>query len=167
MTNNKKQQRSKKLERSEFLEHYRPEYIKYVCRELRKHPTKSEEILWQALRNRKLAGLKFYRQHPFGRSVVDFYCHEKRLVVEIDGGIHRKTDIQEYDRMRQEMIEGYGVRFYRCTSEDVENNLDSVLEGILEVGTHPLYSRSEGVSTTQASYPDTIVPPYRASRIRN
>lgn len=89
--------------------------------------------MWQALRNRRLGGLKFLRQHPFGRSVVDFYCHEKRLVVEVDGGIHRSKDVQEYDRMRQELIQLRGIEFFRCSSEQVMSDLPRVLEGVLEM----------------------------------
>jgi len=58
---------------------------------------------------------------------VDFYCHEKRLAVEIDGGIHRRRDIKERDWNRQELIESYGIRFFRCTSDEVESNLEGVL----------------------------------------
>ena len=115
----------------EFLEHYQVKQIRGICRELRKHPTPSEDLLWQALRNRRLTGLKFLRQHPFGPSIVDFYCHEKRLVVEVDGGIHLNKDIQEYDKSRQEFIELYGVKFFRCTTEQVEHDLEAVLAGIL------------------------------------
>ncbi|MFQ6606825.1 MAG: endonuclease domain-containing protein [Fidelibacterota bacterium] len=122
----------------EFREHYRYKDIKEICREMRKHPTKSENILWAALRNRNLAGLKFYRQHPFGRFIVDFYCHEKRLVVEVDGGIHRNREVRDYDRLRQEIIEKYRVRFFRCTSSEVESDLERVLRGILKAAqTHP------------------------------
>ncbi len=71
------------------------------------------------------------RQHPFGHSIVDFYCHEKHLVVEVDGGIHKQRDIMERDKIRQEIIELYGVRFYRCTVDEVEQDLEGVLIGIL------------------------------------
>ncbi len=125
--------RSSDYYEGEFAEHYAPDHITAVSRELRRNSTESEKILWQALRNRQLAGLKFLRQHPFGRSVVDFYCHEKRLVVEIDGGIHRRKDVQEYDRMGQELIELLDIEFFRCKSEEVMNGLKTVLVGILEM----------------------------------
>ncbi|MEE9465770.1 MAG: endonuclease domain-containing protein [Candidatus Neomarinimicrobiota bacterium] len=115
----------------EFLEHYQVKQIKGICRKLRRRSTPSEDLLWQALRNRRLDGLKFLRQHPFGPSIVDFYCHEKRLVIEVDGGIHLNKDIQEYDKSRQEFIELYGVKFFRCTTEQVERDLEGVLVGIL------------------------------------
>ncbi len=72
----------------QFKQHYRIKPLKATARRLRKRQTKSEKLLWQALRNRQLSDLKFLRQHPIGHSIVDFYCHENRLVIEIDGGIH-------------------------------------------------------------------------------
>jgi len=140
MTNKKTSPGAKESYYGEFLEHYRVIYIRFLCRELRKKSTKSEDILWQALRNRRLAGMKFLRQHPFGRYIVDFYCHAKRLVVEVDDGIHNNPDVKEYDRERQKIIELYGVRFFRCTSEEVEQNLEQVLVNILKAaqGTHSL-----------------------------
>ncbi len=67
-----------------------------LCRQFRKHPTTTEEMLWQCLRNRRLQGLKFRRQHPIGRYIADFYCHEHKLVAEADGGIHMKKDQKPY-----------------------------------------------------------------------
>jgi adenine-specific DNA methylase len=70
-----------------------------VARQFRKEPTPSEAILWEALRNRKLEGRKFRRQHPIGTFIVDFYCDEEALVVEVDGPIHDYQ--QDLDRQRQ------------------------------------------------------------------
>ena len=123
--------------RGEFRQHYGRHTIKLIARQLRKRPTQSEKRLWQALRKRQLAGLKFLRQHPIGPSIVDFYCHEKRLVVEVDGEIHEDRDVKERDQARLELIEMYGIKFYRCTSSQVEDDLEGVLEGIVraaEVG---------------------------------
>ncbi|MFB0515920.1 MAG: endonuclease domain-containing protein [Candidatus Neomarinimicrobiota bacterium] len=72
--------------------------------------------------------MKFLRQHPIGSSVVDFYCHEKRLAIEIDGGIHRSMDIKKRDQYRQKLIEGYGIRFFRCQADEVESDLAKVIE---------------------------------------
>ena len=66
----------------------------------------------------------------FGTSVVDFYCHEKRLVIEIDGGIHLGTDAIEHDKARQEVIELYGVQFLRFTATEVETDIESVKRAI-------------------------------------
>lgn len=87
------------MQRSEFLQHYRIRPLRAIARRFRKRPTGSEELLWQALRNRQLDGLKFLRQHPIGVSIVDFYCHEKRLVVEVDGGMHKDRHVHERDQL--------------------------------------------------------------------
>ena len=117
----------------QFKQHYRIKPLKGTARRLRKRQTKSEKLLWQALRSRKLDGIKFLRQHPVGHSIVDFYCHEKQLAIEIDGGIHLNADITDRDKIRQKMIEDYGIRFFRCTSNEVESNLEGVLAGILKI----------------------------------
>ena len=106
--------------------------MRFIARQLRNQPTGSEHILWQAIRKRQSGGLRFLRQHPIGPAIVDFYCQEKHLAVEVDGGIHENRDVKDYDLARQELIELYGVRFYRCTAQEVEQNLKKVLEGILE-----------------------------------
>ena len=121
------------MQHSEFLQHYGIRPLRDIARKLRKRPTGSEDRLWQALRNRRLDGLKFLRQHPIGVSIVDFYCHEKRLVVEVDGGIHKDRDVRERDQLRQELIEQHGVRVFRCSDEDVEQDLEAVLNRIRAV----------------------------------
>ena len=96
-----------------------------LAADLRKEHTPSEEILWQAIRNRQLGGRKFRRQNPIGAFVVDFYCSEERLVVEVDGGIHESQI--EADKLRQEILESLGINFIRVTAEQVEQDLESVL----------------------------------------
>ena len=123
------------MQHSEFLKHYRIRPLRTIARRLRKRATHSEEILWQALRNRRLDGLKFLRQHPIGVSIVDFYCHEKRLVVEVDGGIHKDRDVRLRDQLRQELIERDGEQVLRCSDADVEQDLEAVLNRIrTEIG---------------------------------
>ncbi len=117
----------------EFRQHYRIKPLKATARILRKRQTKSEKLLWQALSSRKLDGLEFLRQHPIGHSIVDFYCHENRLVIEIDGGIHLNVDVKDRDKIRQKMIEDYDLRFFRCTANEVESNLEGVLAEILKI----------------------------------
>jgi len=106
--------------------------MRSIARQLRKRPTRTEHMLWRAIRKRQLGGRRFLRQHPIGPAIVDFYCHEKRLAVELDGGIHENRDVKEHDLARQDLIEMYGIRFYRCPAQEVEQNLEKVLEGILE-----------------------------------
>ena len=112
--------------------------IKQTVRELRKNQTKSESMFWQAVRNRKLRGKKFLRQHPIcfeidGRRrffVADFYCHEKRLVVEIDGKIHVRQ--KDYDALRVYLINFLGMQVIRFSDDEIETNLEGVLERVVE-----------------------------------
>ena len=109
---------------------------KQLCRDLRKNATNSEQILWNVLRNRKLNNRKFYRQYPIfynfdGFSkffIADFYNHETKLVIEIDGGYHMRQI--EYDNMRTEIINILGIEVIRFTNEEVENNIKYVLNTI-------------------------------------
>ncbi len=100
----------------------------HASRDLRRRQTKSEQILWQALRNRKIDGKKFRRQARIGHYVVDFYCPSERLVIEIDGEVHDQQTVR--DRDRQELLEDLGMRVVRITAKDCEDNLRSVLARI-------------------------------------
>jgi very-short-patch-repair endonuclease len=88
-----------------------------AARRLRKPLQPSEAALWERLRGRQLDGLKFRRQHPIGRFVVDFYCTELRLAVELDGGVHSKRDVAERDGWRQALIEQRNMRFLRIAAD--------------------------------------------------
>ena len=99
-----------------------------IAREFRKEPTRSERILWQALRGKKLDGIKFRRQQPVGFFVVDFYNSVYRLVVEIDGPVHDSQ--KEADLARQEILEVLGLNVLRLKAEMVETNLPAALEKI-------------------------------------
>lgn len=103
-----------------------------IRRELRKKATRTEEILWKELRSRKLANFKFRRQYGIGPYIVDFCSRERRVIIEIDGGIHRKKDHMEWDHERQGQLEGLGYRFIRYKNKEVECNLNSVLIDLLE-----------------------------------
>ena len=99
-----------------------------IAREFRKEPTKSEAILWEALRGKKLDGIKFRRQQPVGYFVVDFYNSVYRLVVEVDGPIHDNQI--DADRARQDILEILGLNVLRIKSETVEKNLPRALDEI-------------------------------------
>jgi very-short-patch-repair endonuclease len=101
------------------------------ARILRKSMTETEKILWEKLRNNRLNGLKFRRQHPLGMFIADFYCHQKRLIIELDGGIHDIPEQKEYDEGRTFLLEEKGLRILRFRNEEIMNDLDSVLEKIL------------------------------------
>ena len=108
--------------------------VKEAVRELRKNETKSEKIFWKAVRNRKFEELKFLRQHPFvfeyeGAKrffVVDFYCAEKKVVIELDGIIH---DFQkDEDAMRTELLNDMGLRVIRFQNNEILTKMPSVLK---------------------------------------
>lgn len=99
-----------------------------IAREFRKEPTMGEAILWQALRGRKLDGVKFRRQQPVGYFVVDFYNSVYRLVIEVDGPIHDNQ--LEADRAREDILKVLGLNILRIKTELVEGNLTGVLSKI-------------------------------------
>ncbi|MBN1478669.1 endonuclease domain-containing protein [candidate division KSB1 bacterium] len=98
------------------------------ARKLRKSSTDAEQLLWSALRNRRLNGLKFRRQHLIGHYIVDFYCSEKQLIIEVDGDYHLFTD--EQDAQRQQWLESQGYRLIRFWNEDVLQDLEAVVKNI-------------------------------------
>ena len=98
------------------MKHY-PHYIIDLSRELRKRATTAEKLLWEHLRNRKLDGLKFRRQHHFGRYISDFYCAELFLVIELEGGIHERKDQREYDEHRDEVLESRRLTILKFKNE--------------------------------------------------
>ena len=102
--------------------------LKPLARQMRREPTASERVLWERLRNRRLGGFKFRRQHSVERFIVDFYCAEAGLVVEIDGPVHQYSE--EEDRIRQSFIEGQGLRVVRFSDEEVMRNINSVLKRV-------------------------------------
>ena len=118
-----------------------------IARQFRKNPTPSEAILWEALRGKRLDGVKFRRQQPIGPFVVDFYASAHRLIVEVDGGIHETQ--RELDRERQELLESLGMHFVRIPAELVENDLRRALEVI-----------REGLATSEATDPHPQPLPY-------
>jgi very-short-patch-repair endonuclease len=105
--------------------------LKPLAREMRHSPTLAENKLWERLRNRRLNGLKFRRQHAIDRFIVDFYCAEARLVIEVDREIHQYT--QAEDALRTEFLESLGLRVIRFENGDVLTQIDGVVEAIGEV----------------------------------
>jgi len=101
----------------------------YRRRELRRNQTKQEKILWQCVRNRKL-GVKFKRQYSIGGYVLDFYCPELKLVIEIDGSQHSKREELLYDKERTNFLQILGCRVLRFKNIEIENNLEKVLSNI-------------------------------------
>lgn len=112
------------------------EIAKIVCRDLRRNSAHAEELLWKAIRNRKLDDKKFLRQHPLfydltGKEsffIADFYCHEEKLIIELDG-IYHKYILKE-DKNRTQILNFLGIKVIRFKNEEVINNLESVLKKI-------------------------------------
>jgi very-short-patch-repair endonuclease len=100
-----------------------------IAREKRIEQTAAEEFLWQYIRNRQLAGIKFRRQQVIDHYIVDFYCHAAALVIEVDGSIHEQQ--KEEDALRQAEIEASGTVFIRFSNDEVMGNIAAVLEKIV------------------------------------
>ena len=100
------------------------------AREMRHDPTPAEATLWLALRNRNL-NYKFRRQHPIDKFIVDFYCAQAKLCIELDGGTHFEPPQQEYDLARTAYLEAIGYKVIRFSNQDVRYNLHSVVDEIV------------------------------------
>jgi very-short-patch-repair endonuclease len=100
------------------------------ARELRKSMTPAEKILWKYLKNNKLGGFKFRRQHPLDIFIADFYCHQKKLIIELDGGVHDTAERMEYDDNRTFELEEKGFRVLRFRNEEIITNIEYVLSKI-------------------------------------
>lgn len=123
----------KRQPKSKFSMYYcATENIQDKAKELRLKQTKAEKVLWNELRNKKLNGCKFRRQHPVMQFIADFYCHEKKLIIEIDGDIHSKPENKEYDSYRTYELEQFDIKVLRFTNEQVLNYLEFVLNKIKE-----------------------------------
>ncbi len=102
------------------------------ARFLRNNMTEAEKIVWNELKNRQVFKARFRRQHPIDIFIVDFYCHEFKLAIEIDGEIHLKKEVIDYDDGRTHDLEKHGVRILRFTNDQVFNNIDKIIREILE-----------------------------------
>ncbi len=102
-------------------------YIFEIAKRLRKNMTGPEQLLWEKLKDKKLLGLRFRPQHPMDIFIADFYCHALKLVIEVDGGIHKSETQREYDLGREGELEKWDIKVIRFTNEEVENNIDYVI----------------------------------------
>ena len=103
-----------------------------TARRLRRQLTDAEQVLWSALRDSRMQGIKFRRQHPFGPYVLDFFCVNAQLAVELDGGIHDQPEQKDYDAERTAFLEANGLRVLRFRNEEIADKLDDVMRAILE-----------------------------------
>jgi very-short-patch-repair endonuclease len=100
------------------------------ARQLRRFPTGGEADLWNALHARKLAGVRFRRQHPIGPYIADFYAPQFRLVVEVDGPVHEREDCRVRDAARQAALEDNGLLVVRVRTAELETDLEGCLRKI-------------------------------------
>jgi len=107
-----------------------PPEILTRCRELRKNDTDAEKRLWSFLRNRQLNNMKFRRQVAFESYVLDFYCHEAHLAIEVDGGGHLEEGQALYDQKRTLVLESHGIKVMRFFNNDVLKNPEGVIFAI-------------------------------------
>ncbi|MGH7177027.1 MAG: DUF559 domain-containing protein, partial [Tepidisphaeraceae bacterium] len=137
---------------------------------MRHEATDAERRIWSSLRDRRLAGHKFRRQVPIAGYIVDFYCLEQNLAVELDGGQHLDPAARERDRRRTEKLNGLGIRVLRFSDIDALRDTDAVLEEVLrhlEQNPHPnpLPQAGEGVgSSTQ--HPRPVIREREKNRAR-
>ena len=100
------------------------------ARELRKNMTRAEEVLWSRLRKKQVDGFTFRRQHPIDIYIVDFYCHEFNLIIEVDGEIHEIPEVSEHDEGRTAELERLGLVIIRFTNQEVIQQTDNVINRI-------------------------------------
>jgi very-short-patch-repair endonuclease len=107
-----------------------PTEILNYARELRATQTDAEQLLWLLLRNRRFCGFKFRRQHPLNAYILDFYCHDARLAIELDGGGHSADEQMAYDAERTKELEKAGIKVLRFWNDEVLKKIETVLESI-------------------------------------
>jgi len=104
---------------------YSPKYVVKLAQQLRLNMTPVEKILWSKLCNRQILGMKFRNQHPIDRYIADFYCHEIKLIIEVDGSVHDSR--KEYDDYRDNFLKGGKYTVLRFSNDEIGNSIESVL----------------------------------------
>lgn len=121
---------------------YNNNSLKIIRQKLRKNMPTPEILLWNKLRGKQLNGLKFRRQYSIGNYIIDFYCPERRLAIEIDGDSHYSAQAEIKDKKRDYFVEEHGITTLRFTNKEIINNLEGVLINILDNTTpDPSYLR--------------------------
>jgi len=116
--------------------------------DLRLDMTPMERVLWNELRNKKVLGYRFRRQHAISQFIVDFYCHEAKLVIEVDGEYHNIPDQKEYDEGRSAELEDLGLKVIRFTNKEVELEIKKVINHITNYLQHFAPPKSSPVGRT-------------------
>jgi very-short-patch-repair endonuclease len=115
--------------------------IKKTVRHLRKNQTESETEFWELVRKKRFKGKRFQRQYPIKYNfdnkssffVADFYCHEHKVIIEIDGNIHNEKEIKERDKIRDYIVNEYEYSVLRIKNTEILNNKDFVIEKLNEI----------------------------------
>ena len=107
------------------------EHLKPLAKKLRQKMTFSEVKLWNEIKNKKLLGYDFDRQRPIANYIVDFFCKDLQLAIEVDGITHEESAIAERDLMRQQELEALGISFIRFDASLVINNVEAVVREIV------------------------------------
>ena len=102
------------------------------AKELRNNQTEAERYLWNYLSGNKIQNVRFKRQHPVFYFVADFYCHQAKLIIEVDGGYHKLPEQFEYDEYRDGELDKFGLKVLRFTNERVFFDTEKVVEEISE-----------------------------------
>jgi len=108
-----------------------PESLR-IAGDLRKSMTPAEKVLWKRLRNRQVKGFRFRRQHPIKDFIVDFFCYDAMLVIEVDGEVHDGSYQRERDEQRTLILKNLGIKEIRFTNQEVINQTDDVINRIEE-----------------------------------
>jgi very-short-patch-repair endonuclease len=104
--------------------------LEFFRKELRKNLTPAEAFLWKQLQKRQLKGRKFRRQHSIENFIVDFYCAQEELIIELDGEVHKNATAEEKDRKRDKRLEELGFKVLRFENKMIFDFLPSVLKEI-------------------------------------
>ena len=119
-----------------------PTKLKFATWRMRDHPTWAENVLWEELRLKRLDGFRFRQQHVIGKCIADFYCHQAKLVIEVDGSSHDNRKVQDF--YRDQFMKGLGLTILRVTNEEVLNSMETVKEKIRAL-LAPLPPKGEGL----------------------
>jgi very-short-patch-repair endonuclease len=137
------------------------------ARQLRREATAAESLLWELLRDRRLLGRKFRRQHPIGQFIADFFCDDARLIIEIDGAVHREPTQQERDRLREEILREHGFAILRFTNDQILDRTEQVLREIAAFVTAHSYEHPSPLSQSlgRGAGGEGYLPLYEAKMI--
>ncbi len=124
---------SSKLGKNNLFNNMEPKYDGYArAKVLRENSTLAEQAMWEIVRDKRIGGYKFRRQHPFYRFVLDFYCKEKLLAIEVDGSVHNRANGRAYDQERERILNNQGIQVIRFSNLEVLQNPFKVAQSILK-----------------------------------